>query len=576
MIKQFRNINESVGLKIRLTFLIMIIVSISLVAGASYTQSYNLLVDSLGKRSIKIAEIGAQKIDIETFKTLRTIEDEQTMAYQRIRESLSELRELTGTKYIYTMRKNDKGEFIYVVDGSASEELSHIGDIEESNIFFETTWKGNEYISDKIEVGEWGMLVSSHFPLKDKEGKVVGFIGVDYDVEVEYKAFQRFKFMLLGISLGLLIVALFFGMLLSKKITMPIIALMKLVQKIEKGDLTVHTQVTVRDEIGNLSNSFNRMVEYIAHLIKRVGENSAHMSKSGQELSIAVEAINMQTNAVNISVNEIAIGMEQTTAVVEEVTASSSEIMVDLKALLDKASNSNEIVKEIKQRAIQMKKSLQESNDMTQQIYKEKQNHMTQAIEQGKVVSEIRSMVSVIAKISDQTNLLAVNAGIEAARSREQGRGFSVIAEEVRKLAKQSSQTVKGIEELVKQVQQAFSNLSDTSQGMLEFIDNKVINDYNRLMDTGAHYLKDAECMEELINDFVSRSKGVSETVHEVNIAIESVAATVEQTTVSLQEISESTSQTVKAVQEVMKVAKMQTSEAKELNAVIETLFETN
>ncbi|MDF2613317.1 MAG: hypothetical protein K0S71_1103 [Clostridia bacterium] len=576
MVKLFRNINQSLGLKVILTFLSTVTLSIGLISGIAYTQSYQVLVANLGQRSVKIAEVASKRIDIEAFRELKTIEDEETKAYKEMRGSLSELRELTGTKYLYTMRKDDKGQFIYVVDGSEIEEISHIGDIEESNVVFETVWEGNKYISNTIDVGPWGILVSSYFPLIDEKGEVVGFVGADYDVEVEYKSFQRFKVVLLSVTLGLLIFAVFLGVLLSSKILSPIKILMKLMQKAEKGDLTVRVQVTSKDEIGKLSASFNRMAEYITRLIKRVHDNSVSMSESSQKLKRTVEAISAETNTVNISVNEITIGMEQTSAAVEEITAASNEIIIDVKALLDKANNSSETVKEIKKRANQMKNNMQKSNDVTQEIYKERQYEMMEAIEKGRVVAEIKTMADIISRISERINLIAVNAAIEAARAGECGRGFAVVAEEVRTLAKQSSQTVKGIDEIVKQVQQAFGNLSDTSQGMLDFIDNKVISDYKILMDTGAQYLKDAECMEGLINNFVSHSKGVAVTVNEVNYAIESVATTVEQTTLSLQEISKSTSQTVVSVQEVGEISKRQAHEAEHLSSMIKTLFETN
>ncbi len=573
MLKKFRNNNKSLGVKITLAFLSIIIVSITLIVGVSYTQSYTLLINNLGQRSLKIAEIAVQKIDTEAFKELKISEDEQTNAYQSMRKDLHELRELTGSKYLYTMTKNDNGEFIYVVDGSAVEDLSHIGDTEEPKPHFYTVWDGNKHMFDRIEITEWGTLLSSYVPIKDKDNQVVGFVGVDYDVEPEYQAFQRFRSMLLMMSLGLLIGTSVLGILLSKQITHPIKALTKLMKKVEAGDLTVLADVTTKDEIGSLSTSFNIMIMHIKNLIHEVHQNSDAMYKSSEKLSTSVEEISMQTTAISTTVQEIASAMEESSACVQQVTASSHEISTALKTLLNQADNSYEVVKEIRKRAAQMKKSAEESSSIAQQIYNEKQNEMTQAIAQGKVVLEIKNMASSISAIATQTNLLALNASIEAARAGESGRGFAVVADEVGQLAKQSSETVKNIEELIKQVQQAFSNLSNTSTGILEFIESKVINDYETLVHTGMQYLEDANSVGSLIGDFVNSSHNVVTTASEVTYSIEHVAGTVEEVTASLQEISLNTNETSKVIKEVAKVAQAQVSAAERLNNVVTKVF---
>jgi len=575
MFKELMKKNRSLGFKITLAFLSTIIVAISLIATIAYTQSYTLLINNLGMRSLKIAEIGAQKLDVEAFKELKTPKDEETDAYKSMREDLSTLREITGAKYLYTMIKKDTGEFVYVVDGSDSEEISHIGDIEEPNPLFNSALEGNKCTDNQIEINEWGTLISSYFPIKDKNNKVVGFVGVDYDVEAEYKAFQRFKLILLSISVGLLIGASVFGIILSKKITDPIKRLTELMKRVEAGDFTVQANITTKDEIGSLSKSFNIMITHIKNLIQEVHQNSEEVCGSSEKLSASVEEISTQTTKVSCNVQEIASAMEETSASVQQVTASSNEIATALKALLYKADQSNEAVREIRKRAVEMKKGAEASNHMAHQIYNEKQNEMALAIEEGKVVSEIKNMANSISAISKQTNLLALNASIEAARAGEYGKGFAVVAEEVGQLAKQSSETVKGIEESIKQVQQAFNNLSNTSTGILEFIENKVINDYQMLVHTGMQYLEDAESVGNLISDFVNSSDQVVRTVNEVNHSIEHVAATVEEVTASLQEISLNTNQTSKEIKEVAKIAEEQASKAKGLNTVVTRIFET-
>lgn len=576
MLKKLGRISGSLELKITSVFFIIVLVSVSTVISLAYNQSYNLLMDNLGKRSLEIAETAARIVDTEAFKELKTIEDEKTEAYQNIRVQFSELREMMGVRYLYTMRKNDAGEFEYVVDGSAEEDFSHIGDTDDVAEVYQEAWKGKEYISKKIEISEWGTTISSFYPLIDKSGELVGFVGVDYNVEAEYKAFLVFKLRLIGTALGLILLGTLLGALLSRRITNPIRKLVVLMQEVENGNLTVKAQIASQDEIGNLSNSFNLMVTHINKLIKEVSRNSEDMSESSQKLSHSVEEISIKTNLINQNVDGISSAMEETSAVIQKITAESNEIIVGVNKLLDEAGSSSNAAKEIRERAESLKADTQASKETAYQIYKEKQVQMTQAINKGKIVSEIKTMTKAISALSIQTNLLALNASIEAARAGEQGKGFMVVAEEVGKLAKESSEAVKTIEELVVEVQEAFYNLSNISESMLEFLDHKVINDYGMLASTGTQYLKDASFIENLIYNFTQSARLIAQSLNKINHSIEYTTSTVEEATASLQDISVNTNETAEAVENVSQVAKNQTIAARQLNDEVQGLFKAS
>ncbi len=568
------NIKEThLSTKITLSFLIVIIASVSCIWFVAYNQSYRLLVNSLSEKSIQIAEAAEKQIDTEVFVNLNTAEDEQNEDYLSMRESLQELRVLTGAKYLYTMKKNDQGEYIYVIDGSDEEDFSHIGDVEETELAYDIVYEGKPYISERIELNEWGTLLCSYYPLKNKQNDVIGFIGIDYDAEREYLAFQQYKWNLMIMVLLLMIIASLIGLLLSKRIVLPIKNLTKLMKKVEQGDLTVQAEITSSDEIGYLSRNFNRMIEHIKNLTGKVYESSSTINVSSEELSSSVEKISVQTHFVNKHVNEIALAMEETSASIQEIACSSSNITEEVRQLLTQAQKSNQVVKEIKARAGSMQEDAKESNNVTQKMYKDIKEKMLQAAKQGEVVQQIKGMSELIASIAKQTNLLSINASIEAARAGELGKGFGVVAEQVRTLASQSADTVENIDQLVFHIQEAFNNLFIILEDMLNFIESKIINDYERLEASGTSYLEDADTVENLVKSFVSHSKEVLEIVDKVSASVEEVATTIEETSTSLQDISGNVNDTTESMQNIQSIAQGQTSIAKELNITVGKLF---
>lgn len=356
----------------------------------------------------------------------------------------------------------------------------------------------------------------------------------------------------------LILVSILSIIIIRRVVIKPLISIPPIIEKVAQGDFSTKLAIDSKDELGDLSRSFNHMVDRVAELIYSIKDNCGKVTDSSQLLSSTVGEISHQSDGIRSSINEIAAGMEETAAATEEVTASSNNILMLMEDLLNHSKAGKEAVEEINGRAISMKNSAIKSNSLAQGIFKEKHIEITEAIEAGKIVTEIETMAQAISNIAGQTNLLALNASIEAARAGEHGKGFAVVANEVAKLAEQSSNTVVNIQRSVKEVHLAFENLSSTSQGILSFIDEHVINDYQVFLDSGTHYQKDATYMGLIIDEFSAKSEEVTKTVSQVNDAIESVAAAVEEATASAVDILEKSSQTSESTNQIAASAKEQ------------------
>jgi methyl-accepting chemotaxis protein len=406
-------------------------------------------------------------------------------------------------------------------------------------------------------------------PFKDYSGKVKGYVKYVKDRQGTLTDIQKMTYFMYGASvIGALLIAIMLFLLLTFMLK-PLDKLVKLTERVAKGDLTVEVENGSNDEIGRLKAAFKIMVENLRKLVGKVQDSVNETSTSTIELSANVEEVTAQQEQISSEVSEIAAAMEEMSASVEEVTATTHEISNDATLLGSKAEAGREKVLEIEERAKMMKETAKNSKAAAVNIYKEKQVEIKQAMEQAKIVNEIAAMAEVISNIAGQTNLLSLNAAIEAARAGTEGRGFAVVADEVKHLAQYSDETARQIKEVIGKVQVAVEALTTNSEDILSFIENTVTSDYDMLERTGIQYSADADFVNEIVNEFASKTQLIVGTINEVNTAINDIASGVEEATVTAQEISENTKETTKALEDVAKTTEEQAGMAERLSKLV-------
>ncbi len=374
---------------------------------------------------------------------------------------------------------------------------------------------------------------------------------------------------ILIIVLGLLI-AIALGISISIMISRQVRQVLVFAEAMGAGDLTKTININTKDEIGNLAQALNQAVSNVKKLVAEIIEDVGDISAASEELYATSEEISSMMEAVNESTEQISKGVQDLSAIAEEVSASTQEIGATANALSNKASDATISAKEINKRAVEIKIKATKSIEVGESVYEEKQTNILKAIEDGEVVNKVKMMAESIGNIAEQTNLLALNAAIEAARAGEQGRGFAVVADEVRKLAEQSSEAVINIQGMVVQVQSAFTKLSKSGQDVLDFMINNVKPNYELLLDTGIHYEQDAEFVENMSEEISISSKQMDEVVEQVGSAIQNVSATAEESAASSEEILSSVNEVARAVNEVSKSAQSQAELAQKLNNLVQ------
>jgi len=381
-------------------------------------------------------------------------------------------------------------------------------------------------------------------------------IAVSVDKDEMLSGLTELRRAFLIISFIFLLTGFIVARFIGKGISNPIVRLSNECNIMSNGDFSrvMEEKYTKRrDEIGNLARSFNNINAKVSKIIRNVVEEANSVGKAIKNINENMSALTSEINVMSGIISKLSSKMDENSAIAEEMSATSNEIEGAVDSIANETQHSAETASEVSKRAEELKATAVDSQKRAQEIRMDVAVKLRNAIEQSKAVERIQVLSDAILAISSETNLLALNASIEAARAGSTGTGFAVVAGEIKKLAESSKQTVNEIKDVTKLIIESVQVLSESAEQVLGFLEDKVVKDYDMLAATGEQYNNDAQLLNEMVTSLSATTEQLYASIQSMTKAINDVAVASEEGAFETSDLANEANAIVKRTKEVLK-----------------------
>lgn len=355
---------------------------------------------------------------------------------------------------------------------------------------------------------------------------------------------------------------------ISKLITRPVDEMKSLMLQAKDGDLTVQSTYDSKDEMGVLSQSFNQMLDQFKTLITKVSESSEHVAASSEELMASAEQTNSAAEHIAESSTELAAGSDNALQGTENASNAVKEMetgISHISQLIAAVSSASKVTSTESEKGNEaLSNTIQQMNIVNESVLQSAQIIKTLGVRSG----EIEKIVAVISGISEQTNLLALNAAIEAARAGEHGKGFAVVADEVRKLAEESRRSADQITELIRDIQGNTTNAVSSMEKCTDDVETGMVL-VNKTGESFGKIYQSANDVSEQMEEVSLLTVHITESAAALAQHIEEVSKSAEEAVLSTQNVASSAQEQLASMEEISASADNLANMAEELQKMI-------
>lgn len=342
------------------------------------------------------------------------------------------------------------------------------------------------------------------------------YVAEDQSMQAELK---KNSMLIIGSSALALLVGLIAAWVITRLIVAPLRSVIRVAQQIAAGDLSATVEVTRRDEIGQLMQAMQQMGAGLSTIVSGLQAGIEQLASSAQSLSAVTEQTNLEVSSQKEETEQVATAMNQMTATVHDVARNAEEAAQAAQTADGKVESGQQVVRQSMARIEQLADSATSASSSIESLSAEIQN--------------IGTVLSVIKSVAEQTNLLALNAAIEAARAGEQGRGFAVVADEVRALAKRTQQSTEEIERLVSALRSAAQSSVQQIQNSGELV-KLAVSDALQTESALGSIAAAVSLIQQMNQQIAAAAEEQSSVAEEINRSVTSIRASADQSSLAM------------------------------------------